>query len=414
MSEKQFNRWIIVVFAILVQLALGAIYSYGIIKPELENAFAADPTTALMPFAFGLLFFAIIMIFAGRWQDKAGPKIVAMFGGIVLTAGYVLSGVLTLVATNIWVIVITYGIIGGSGIGFGYVCPIACASKWFPDKKGLITGLAVAGFGAGAFIFNLVFDALLGDVATLNSISTTFIVSGVLMGSMVIIGGFFLKNPPAGFKPEGWEPPAPASSPSGVVKVDWEPTEVLKTSSFWLLWAMFICSAICGLMVIGNYVSYGMKIAPDEAVAIAAIIGGIAALFNGLGRVAWGKLSDNIGRQNTMKIMFGIQGATMIIFALVPNIVVWAILVQVLYFCFGGNFSLFPSATGDYFGSKNLGADYGMVFTAYGIAGIVGAVAATPMLNALGGNYLGYFLLFGILSLAALGMAFIVKPPVKK
>lgn len=397
-----------------MQLALGAIYSYGIIKPAVIAVYGAVDTIALMPFAFGLLSFAIVMVFAGRWQDRAGPKIVALVGGVVLTAGYVISGLIAPV-TNTWGLVVTYGVIGGAGIGFGYVCPIACASKWFPDMKGLINGLAVAGFGAGAFIFNYIFKAFIGTVATKQSLAMNFIVSGLIMGGMVIAGALILRNPPEGYKPEGWEPPATAGSKvldedDTLHGADWEPIDMIKTPSYWLLWGMFVCSAMCGLMVIGNYKSYGLSISPVEAGAWSATVGGIAALFNGLGRIFWGKMSDILGRSNTMKLMFAIQGGTMLTFALVPNIIVWVLLVQVLYFCFGGNFSLFPSATGDYFGSKNLGFNYGLVFTAYGIAGIVGAVAATPMLT-LVGSYLGYFLLFGILSFAALAMAFLVQPP---
>ncbi|MHA1793464.1 MAG: L-lactate MFS transporter [Promethearchaeota archaeon] len=412
MSKKISNRWFIVLFAILIQLALGAIYSYGIIKPALQVAFSADPTMALMPFAIGLLTFAVVMVFAGRWQDKAGPRIVALTGGIVLAVGYILSGVITPYITDVWGIVITYGVVGGAGIGFGYVCPIACASKWFPDKKGLINGLAVAGFGAGAFIFNYVFDALLTDTPSTATISLNFIVSGIIMGAMVAGGALFLKNPPEGYKPEGWEPPV--ASDGGSAQEDWEPGKVIKTPTYWLLWIMFIFSAICGLMVIGNYKSYGNSIDPTTTATIAATVGGFAALFNGAGRIFWGKLSDNVGRTNAMKIMFLIQGISMFLFALIPNIVVWVILIQVIYFCFGGNFSLFPSATGDYFGTKNLGINYGLVFTAYGIAGIVGAVAATPMLAAMGGNYIGYFILFGVLSLVAMGLAFITKHPSRK
>ncbi|MHA1680705.1 MAG: L-lactate MFS transporter [Promethearchaeota archaeon] len=413
MSEKKpSNRWIIVIAAVLVQLGLGAIYSYGIITPAIKSVYSTDATSALMPFAIALLTFAIVMIFAGRWQDKVGPKIVALTGGVVLTGGYIISGIIA-PFTNVWGIVVTYGVIGGGGIGLAYVCPIAAASKWFPDMKGLINGLAVAGFGAGGFIFNLVFNLLLGASPDAGSLSANFIISGLIIGVMVILGSLVLKNPPEGYKPEGWNPPVKKAEDGSVILENWTPKEMVKTPTYWLLWIMFIFSAICGLMVIGNYKGYGGSISA-AATASAATIGGIAALFNGLGRVFWGKMSDSLGRTKAMKIMFGIQGVAMVIFALVPNFVVWIILVQVLYFCFGGNFSMFPSATGEYFGTKNLGSNYGLVFTAYGIAGIVGAIAASPMLQAMGGNYLGYFMLFAVLSLVALGISFITKPPKRK
>lgn len=403
------NRWIIVIAAVIVQFALGAIYSYSFLKPAMM-AFAAtlDDTTGLLPFAFALLFFAILMIPAGRLQDKKGPKIVAIFGSLVLLAGIVLSGIVALPGSgSIWGMVVTFGMIGGGGIGLVYVCPIACATKWFPDKVGLINGLAVAGFGAGSILFNFIYKFMALDASTLGS---TLILAGLMMGGMALGGSFFLQNPPAGFKPAGWEPPAPKPGVAAVVE-NWETKDMVKTKTFYLLWAMYVMSAICGLMVIGNFAPYGKKIDPSIA-SITVYIAAIAGVCNAAGRIFWGKLSDKIGRVKAMTILFLVQAAAMMLFA-IPSMITWAIFGNLVYFCFGGNLALFPATTRSFFGAKYMGLNYALVFTAYGTAGILGALLAGPIIQAMSGDYTVYFILFGCMSLASLGLSFITKVPTR-
>jgi OFA family oxalate/formate antiporter-like MFS transporter len=411
-QPKLVNRWIIVVAAVVVQFALGALYSYSFIKTPMKTYVGpgTDDTTGLLPFAFALMFFAILMIPAGRLQDKKGPKIVAITGSLVLLAGVVLSGVVASMPSggSVWGMVVTFGMIGGGGIGLVYVCPIACATKWFPDKVGLINGLAVAGFGAGSILFNFIYKFMVPTI----TLSGTLIFAGLLMGGMALGGAFFLQNPPAGFKPEGWTPPAP--KPGTAVVENWETKDMVKTKTFYLLWAMYVMSAICGLMVIGNFASKDLldKIDPTLTtitVYIAAIAGGC----NAMGRIFWGKLSDKIGRVRTMTILFLIQAAAMMLFA-IPSVATWAIFGNLVYFCFGGNLALLPATTRSFFGAKYMGLNYALVFSAYGTAGILGALLAAPLVAALGGNFSGYFVIFGCMSLASLGLSFITKAPQRK
>ncbi|MBN2150316.1 MAG: OFA family MFS transporter [Candidatus Lokiarchaeota archaeon] len=417
-QPKLMNRWIIVIAAVVVQFALGAIYSYSFIKkPMMAFAGTADDTTGLLPFAFALLFFAILMIPAGRLQDKKGPKLVAITGSLVLLAGVVLAGILALPASgSIWGMVATFGMIGGSGIGLVYVCPIACATKWFPDKIGLINGLAVAGFGAGSILFNFVYSYMALDAATLGP---TLIFAGLLMGGMSLGGAIILQNPPAGYKPAGWEPPAPKPG-TAQLSENWETKDMVKTKTFYLLWAMYVMSAICGLMVIGNFVPYGKKVDTFLADPINAyvivLIAAVAGVCNAVGRIFWGKLSDKIGRLRTMTILFVVQAAAMMVFA-IPTVYTWAIFGNLVYFCFGGNLALFPATTRSFFGAKYMGLNYALVFTAYGTAGILGALLAGPVINALGGTLVGYtiyFVVFGCMSLASLVLSFITKAPARK
>nr|MDO8085114.1 OFA family MFS transporter [Candidatus Sigynarchaeum springense] len=412
-QPKLINRWIIVIAAVVVQFALGAIYSYSFIKSPMKS-FAGpgtDDTTGLLPFAFALLFFAILMIPAGRFQDKKGPKIVAIIGSLVLLSGVVLSGIIALPGSgSIWGMIVTFGMIGGGGIGLVYVCPIACATKWFPDKVGLINGLAVAGFGAGSILFNFIYKFMATSALTLGP---TLIFAGLLMGGMSLGGAIFLQNPPAGYKPAGWEPPAPKPGATAVVE-NWETKDMVKTPTFYLLWLMYVMSAICGLMVIGNFASKDLLNMIDPILnQVTVYIAAIAGACNAIGRIFWGKLSDKIGRVKTMTILFLVQAAAMMMFS-IPTIATWAIFGNLVYFCFGGNLALFPATTRSFFGAKYMGLNYALVFTAYGTAGILGALLAAPLISAMGGNYTGYFILFGCMSLASLALSFITKAPVRK
>jgi OFA family oxalate/formate antiporter-like MFS transporter len=427
-TEKQFNRWIIVGGAMLVQFALGAIYSYTFILGAMKSyidptKILDDPTRTslgLLPFAFALLFFSLFMIPAGRLQDKKGPRLVAITGSIILAVGVVLAGIVALFPSNgsvLWMVV-TFGMIGGAGIGFAYVCPIACATKWFPDKVGLITGLAVAGFGAGSILFNFLYFVMISSTAPVASLSTALIVCGILMGVMSLSGSLILHNPPTGYKPEGCNLPAPKAGQCS--SEDWTTKETLRTGTFYKLWVMYVFSAICGLMVIGNFKTYGASFdASIETSALVVYILAVAGLCNAGGRIAWGKLSDRIGQIKTMKILFTVQAFAMAMFA-IPNILMWAVFGNLVYFCFGGNLALFPATTRKFYGAKNLGLNYALLFTAYGTAGVLGAMLASPMLKALSPpepapmNFMGYFMLFAIMSLVSLAVSFTAKPPTRK
>ncbi|MBN1800858.1 MAG: OFA family MFS transporter [Candidatus Lokiarchaeota archaeon] len=405
------NRWFVVIGAILVQLALGTIYSWSTVSafatPYMQG-FDSSITGEMTVYIFGvsLLAFAITMIFAGQLQQKIGPMKVAMIGGIVLGIGVIGS---SFTAGSFLGLMITYGVIFGVGIGFAYVCPIACAAKWFPDKKGLINGIAVAGFGAGSFIFNYVIRAL-GGV----SVILMFVMIGIIYLVMVLIGALTLIDPPEGWAPAGWTPPPP-SVEDGVSGLEFERKEMIKTPQFWMLWLSFVLSAICGLMTIGAYKDFANS-QPTGLIndlTFIATIGAFAALFNGLGRIVWGLLSDKISYKKSMMIMFILQGIFMIsFFFTTTDPYVYLVFVCLIYFCFGGNFSMFPTATGDLFGTKKLGPNYGIVFTAYGIAGFMGATMVNLFVSAFG-SYLILFVVMGIMSLGAAVIAFVLKPPTK-
>jgi OFA family oxalate/formate antiporter-like MFS transporter len=416
-DEKIGNRNLVILGALIVQLCLGSIYAWSFFQTALRGgAYSWPSLLTQLPFAAGLASFALFMIFAGRWQDRVGPRKVATVGGILLGTGYILAFFVDTVAgpnalLGTIYLVITYGIIGGAGIGFAYVCPIAALVKWFPDKKGAITGIAVAGFGAGALVFGYVEQFLLGlfDVPTVIGIGGPMLVLGIIYLLLVVMGSQLLTNPPEGWLPEGYTPPPTIADGAGTGMM---PGEMIRTSTFWLLWLMFVFAATAGLMTLGNVTSAAGDIDLAMTAGDAVVIVGVMSLLNAAGRIVWGATSDKLGRENTMVLMFLILALGMFAFAWMSTITMsWVAVMGIaslIGFCFGGNFALFPSATADFFGSKNVGKNYGVMFTAYGIAGITGAFVAGPIVDFFG-SYFWAFVITGVLAIIAVLFTLILK-----
>jgi OFA family oxalate/formate antiporter-like MFS transporter len=345
-------------------------------------------------------------------------------GGIVLGLGYVLAG---LAGTSFWGILIGVGLLGGAGIGLGYVCPIAALVKWFPDKKGLITGLAVAGFGFGALIWiKLTSGFQFGPIDLTPgwkglysmgwTVSRVFLLYGILFAALVAIGSRALVNPPDGWKPAGWDPPrGEAASSSG--GVEFSERQMAGTPQFWGLFTTFFVGATAGLMVIGVIQLFGRDALTEKGMSAeqANIVAGTAmglfyALMNGLGRIVWGKISDRTGRKQSLTLMCLLQGVMMIAFYFIGGWE-WGLYLgaAVIGFNFGGNFALFPAATADYFGNKNVGTNYPWVFMSYGVGGVVG-----PILGGLMGDaraWMWAFVPAGIACLIAAFIASALRPP---
>jgi OFA family oxalate/formate antiporter-like MFS transporter len=423
-EQKVMNRWLVVVGGIVVQLCLGAIYAWSAFTGKLTAAGFTKTQTQII-FSVGLVTFAVVMaLIAGKWQKKVGPRIVALTGGVVLGLGYVLAG---LMKTSFWGILLGVGVLGGAGIGLGYVCPIAALVKWFPDKKGLITGLAVAGFGFGALIWIKLTSGFAFGPLDLTpgwkglygmgwDISQVFILYGILFAVLVAIGSIWMVNPPDGWKPAGWTPPAGAGAASTGGR-NFTEMEMVKTSQFWTLFLTFTVGAMAGLMVIGIISLFGSEQLTANGVdaAKAKVITGTAwglfgSLLNGFGRIAWGALSDKMGRKNAIVSMTALQGVTMLVFYFVGG-TEWGLYLAagLVGFNFGGNFALFPAATADYFGNKNVGTNYPWVFMAYGVGGVVG-----PILGGMMGDAKAWMWAFIPAGIACLAMAAVdlgLKPP---
>jgi MFS transporter, OFA family, oxalate/formate antiporter len=414
-EKKIMNRNFVVFGAIIIQLCLGAIYAWSVFTPTLaDNDWSKTQTQAV--FAAGLALFAIVMVIAGRLMPKLGPRVLAMAGGIVLGLGYLLAGLFG--GTDFWSIFIFVGIIGGSGIGLAYVVPIAVGMRWFPDKKGLITGLAVAGFGFGATLWVKLAGSW-GNLISTYGLSTTFTIYGVVFFLAVLIGSIWMVFPPEGWKPKGWNPTETQKKADSSAK-QLNSGEMLKTPQFYMILLTFAFGASAGLMTIGL-----MKLFPMQALenagfstlAASGIAGTAMAVFfslaNGLGRIAWGAISDKLGRKKSIILMMVTQGIFVICFQWIagtPGLLYLG--ATLIGFNFGGNFALFPTITADTFGAKFIGQNYGWVFLAYGIGGIFGPIMGGKLGDM--SNFPLAFTICGILCLMAAGIISGVKPIANK
>ena len=428
-KNRILNRWLVVVGATMIQLALGAIYAWSVFTTRLTDtagdyAFTASQTAWV--FSAGLATFASVMVLAGRILPRVGPRPLTIAGGLLLGGGYVLGG---LFGHSFWIQLLSIGIVGGAGIGLAYVVPISVCVKWFPDKKGLITGLAVAGFGFGATIWVKLAGSWFGGLLNTTSVfglpgvQSVFVIYGIALAALILAGSMVMINPPDDYVPSGWTPPVTENNDHEGA-VEFRARDMLRTRQFYMLWSVFMFAGISGLMVIYCIKLFGVDALEHHGVAGAGAIAGTAmawyAIFNGLGRIAWGSISDRIGRKTTITLMSALQGLTMLLtyhvfisFGQVYGFIVAAALIG---FNYGGSFALFPAITADYFGNKNVGSNYGWMFTAYGVAGLAGPLLAGYFKDAAQGAaqpsvWMTPFIIAGVVCLlGAVIMAFTTRP----
>jgi OFA family oxalate/formate antiporter-like MFS transporter len=376
---------------------MGVLYSWGVIKKALVSDWHWTNTDAALPFTVSAAVFAITMIFAGRAQDKFGPRPVTIFGGLMLGLGLILSGFVT----SLGMMVFTFGVIGAIGIGLGYSAATPCAMKWFESsKKGMIAGIVVAGVGLSPVYITPITASLLKS----HGISTTFIILGVFAIAAVILFSMFLKNPPES-EVKKTENKAAAPAQKGNNQT-WN--EVAKTPQFYLLWVMYLLAATAGLMLIAHLPSIAVAQADWKTAGFMLVV--ILSIFNALGRLGAGVLSDKVGRTRAMMIVFMLQAVNMFMFMFYTSIPLLMMGSAIAGLAYGAVFSLFPTTTAEFFGMKNLGVNYGMIFTGWGVAGVIG-----PMLGGIvadkTGSYSNGFLVAGVFLVIATILVGILKAP---
>ncbi|TAN52994.1 MAG: MFS transporter [Rhodospirillales bacterium] len=406
------NRWFIVLGAVLVQLSLGAIYAWSVFTPALKAAGWSKLDTQVV-FSVGLATFAVVMVWAGRRISAWGPRKLAVRGGLILGLGYLLAGLSG--GTNFWILTLCIGVVGGAGIGLGYVVPIAVAMRWFPDKKGMITGIAVAGFGFGAMGWVKLADSW-GHLIAGIGLANTFTVYGVAFAALVLLGSLWMVFPPGGWLPAGWTPPPKSQAQGGN---DFTPAEMLRTYQFYLIFLTFVAGASAGLMAVGLMKLYPMEAlqAAGMTLAEASAVSGTAmavffSLANGIGRIAWGTISDRIGRRPAILLMSATQGLIFLAFTqMAGNELLLYLGATLIGFNFGGNFALFPTITADTFGTNSVGQNYPYIFLSYGVGGIAGPILG----GALGdlGNFPLAFTICGAACLMGAVLIYLVKPAEK-
>ena len=407
MSKK---GWVVTLSGMGLNLALGTLYAWSVFGKQFTEAidkggFGWSKTAAAMPYSIAIGFFALMMIPAGRLQDKLGPGIIATIGAILMALGMIITSLST--PGSALPAIIGFGILAGTGIGFGYASATPAAVKWFPpEKKGLIAGIVVAGFGLASVYVAPLSRFLLGSYG----VKSSFLILGIGFGIVTLIITRFIKNPPtpvAAVKPNPGQ--AKATPVSGG---DYTWVEMMKTPTFYLLWLEFTCGALAGLMIIGHLAKI-VAVQSNNTIQIGFIFVALLAIFNAGGRVLAGAMSDKIGRIRTIFIVSVGQAIMMFLFSGCCSITGFIIGSAIIGICYGACLSLFPSACADYWGTKNLGLNYGILFTAYGIGGVFGPILAGRIADSTGNYSMAYTISAGLMILAAV-LTFFTKAPAKR
>jgi OFA family oxalate/formate antiporter-like MFS transporter len=391
------KRWLIAIAAIVMQLCLGTVYAWSVFKKPLMNTHGWGETQTQMTFILLMGIIGCAAAFGGTLVDKKGPKFVATIGGILFGAGTLIAGYADQVG-NLYMLYLGFGVIAALGNGFGYVTPIATLIRWFPDKRGLVTGLAVMGFGAGAFFMGQIAPGMIlsfkvidatGKVVS-SGVSQTFYIWGFIFLILVTGSAQFYKNPPAGWLPAGFTPPATSVSAAGSFMFG----EAVRTPQWWMLWSMLALNVSAGLGLISQLSPIAQdlykplvdpSLTGEKLVKVLAAAGGtvvaVSAIFNGLGRLFWAKISDNIGRKTVFATMFITQAVFYVLVAMgvISNYYFFLGVACYLLACYGGGFATMPAFAADSFGPGYIGKVYGFMLTAWSVAGIVGPLVFAQM-----------------------------------
>jgi len=405
MNEEIKNHgWRVTFAGMGINLALGILYTWSVISKRIPDDWGWNEDDKSLPYMLACLVFSLIMVPAGRMQDKIGPRLVATIGGILVGIGFIIASM----TTSPIAFAIGFGILAGAGIGFGYASATPPSVKWFPAAKtGLIAGIVVSGFGLAS-----VYAAPLTSWLILNlGFKTAILILGISFLIVVVLLAQILKPPPTGFVPAGSGPKK--ENDLSNKKEEFLPKEMLSTVQFYMIWFIYACGAGAGLMIISKLAVIADK---QAGIALGFVLVAVLAVGNGAGRILAGMLSDKIGRKATMFICFVLQAVMIFLLskATTQNILGTAPLMAVISALIGANYganlSLFPSITKDFFGLKNFGMNYGLVFTAWGVGGFMLAKLAGAMYVKHQTFAIAYYGASALLVAAALMTLFIKAP----
>jgi OFA family oxalate/formate antiporter-like MFS transporter len=373
------NRWGVAIAGTGLQLCLGTVYAWSFFQKPLMTAYGWSNKEAALAFSLAICFLGIAAAVGGINLARFGPRKLAVTGAVLFGLGYVIAA-FALKQNSLWLLYLGYGVIGGTGLGLGYVTPVATAAKWFPDKKGLVTGMVVMGFGFGALLMSMVCAPWLLRV-TGGNMAAVFAWLGVSLGGLALIAACFLRNPPAGFVPAGWTPPAArAGAAAGATEYCESPVRCILSARFAMLWVMFFCNITAGIAIIGFqspliqdlYRKLDTTLDAKVLAGYGAALIAVSSIFNGIGRFFWGGLSDRIGRAQAFRALLGTQIVAFVALMFTGNPWLFGGLICYVLLCYGGGFGTMPSFIGDVFGPKMMPVVYGTILTAWSAAGLAG------------------------------------------
>ena len=394
------NRWLIAAAGVVMQIALGAVYAWSVFRIPLTQAYGWTISEVTFAFTIAIFVLGFAAFAGGQWIQRAGPRRVALAAGVLYGLGVFLT---SFAGNRLWWLYGSYGVIGGIGLGLGYIVPVATLVKWFPDKRGMITGVAVSGFGAGALLTAPIATRLIAHVGAME----TFAILGVVYFIAVSGGACFMQNPPDGYRPPGWVPTAVQQKQRSARSYSLQ--EALGTWQWYGLWTLLFLNTTAGIAIISQAAPMAQEITRVSAAGAAGMVG-IISIANGVGRFLWAWLSDFVGRRWVFLMMFPIQA---VVFGLLPrahSFPAFAVLAFLILLCYGGGFGTMPAFAADYFGAENVGSIYGLMLTAWGFAGLLGPTLIAALRQRTGRYDEALYLIAGLMLISAI-IPMIVRAP---
>lgn len=408
--QKVKNRWLIAASGVGIHISIGSAYAWSVFTNPMADQFGWKTTEISFAFSIAIFFLGFSAAFLGRFVEKYGPRKAGMLSALFFGVGVAGSGLATSME-SLYMLYLFYGVIGGIGLGIGYIAPVSTLVKWFPDHRGLATGMAIMGFGFAALLSGPAASYLIVHVG----ISTTFFILGAIYFLVMMIASQYMAPPPRDWVPKGFKQAEQGVAGKGKIKVDLSyltANEAIKTRRFWTLWFMLFLNVTCGIAVISVASPMGQEITGMSAGAAATMVG-IMGIFNGGGRLGWATLSDYIGRPNVYTTFFVIQIVAFFMIPIASNLILFEILLFAIVSCYGGGFSSIPAYIGDLFGTKQLGAIHGYILTAWAMAGIAGPLFLSLIYDSTG-SYNVTMIIFGIIFIIAFILSIWVRSDIKR
>ncbi|MDV2686021.1 OFA family MFS transporter [Alkalihalophilus lindianensis] len=397
------NRWLIALAAVGIHISIGSVYAWSVFTNPIREQLGWDLSAVSLTFSIAIVFLGLSAAFMGHFVEKYGPRksglVAASFFGIGLVgAGFAIN------MESIWLLYFTYGALGGIGLGVGYITPVSTLVKWFPDRRGLATGLAIMGFGFSAMIASPIMANLINSVGIAN----TFFTLGILYFVIMLASALYIERPPEGYM-------ADVQTTGKKVAADLSQltaNEAVKTRRFWFLWVMLFINVTCGIAILSVASPMAQEIAGLSAAAAATMVG-VMGVFNGLGRIGWASISDYLGRANVYTAFFAIQIVTFFALPSITHAILFQVVLFLILTCYGGGFAAIPAYIGDLFGTKQLGAIHGYILTAWALAGLVGPILAS-WIRETTDSYAGTLYIFGFMFIAALIVSLLIRIDIKQ
>lgn len=409
LQQNNSRAWIVAISGTIINLCLGVLYAWSVFSKALQDNLGFTATETSIPYSVAVIVFALFMVPAGIMLDRLGPRLLLLMSGIMIGIGMVISGLFL----NVTGLIIGFGIIAGAAMGFGYAAPTPTATRWFkPHMRGTITGIVVAGYGLAPVYVSPLSNSLIDNFG----ISNSFYYLGGFFTILIVLSSLVMKSPPADWVPVGKEPQEPKVKPGAEPKekakiqaFDFAPREMMRTGQFWSLWLMYAFSASAGLIIIGHVATIASV---QGGLQTGFIFAALLAVGNAGGRIITGIVSDKIGRTMTLIAVFLLQAINMFAFSTYTSGIMLTVGSVVTGATYGALLALFPATTWDWFGIRNAGTNYGLIFTAWGVGGLVGPIVAGQIIDTTGSYDMAYMLSAILLIIAAVLAAFTRRPRV--